>query len=45
METTFIEIEFPDGATARWSVEDEATADRLAEAVEEILGKPDSFWV
>lgn len=41
--TTFIEIEFPDGASARWAVEDETTADRVAEAVEQILGQPDTL--
>ncbi len=40
-----VEIEFPDGAVAMWGLleVDDKTIDRLTDAIEKIIGKPDTI--
>ncbi len=40
-----VEIELPDGTKARWTMleVDERTIDRLTDAIESIIGKPDTI--
>lgn len=42
----YVEVELPDGSTARWARElDDATTDALTNAIESVLGSPDTLML
>lgn len=45
MKEAYVEVQLGDGTVARWALvnADEETVDRLTNAIESIIGKPDTL--